>query len=555
MSAQPGNSIGLNYRPQPAAAEQGDDIWLEYTLTGLRRIGTRVVAPWVLANPSISRVRALRPDTTLRDIPRSVPWRVADPLPVRAVLPWGVADTADRAVRANWGTFDRKADPRSIFPWGVASTADCDGRLPWGRYTRTPARSERPGWGITQARDTAATLPWGVCATLDQRLAARHGRAVRAYAVHELPWVRYSRIVDPGWGVVTPPNEPPTDENGTILVPKLRSYIVVNNASLMRVSNSLAIEALTLEVRGDADDVHWAWSASLFAKQLDDLEPDTPGELVELEAQINGVVWRLLVEDIARDRRFAQDRINIGGRGIAANIADPNYERESRDNTAGALTAQQVAAAALTDNGVSIGWSLAWSAPDWLIPAGAWVHTGTPLEAVRRIADAGGGYVRADPIIKTLHVLPRYPTLPWEFAAATPDYVLPAEATTRMATRYIRRPPHNVVWIQGGEVGGILAQVKRTGSAADRAAEAVVDPLVTHVDAARGRGEAILGNTGPQQLITVETPILDEVGLIPIGALVEWQEGATALRGIVRSARASFARPRARQTLEIECHE
>lgn len=346
----------------------------------------------------------------------------------------------------------------------------------------------------------------------------------------------------------------PAAPGHTVIVPIREVYIVVNNVSLMRVSNSLAIPALTLQVSIDADSWGWGWSSSVPASQLENLLPDGPQSPIELEAQVNGVVWRLLVERIARDRRFGKDRLAVSGRGIAAELADPLYPSESRDNLAGALTAQQLAAAALSTNGVSLGWTLDWQIPDWLVPAGAWVHTGTPMDAVTRIAAAAGGYVQADPLARTLHVLKRYPLLPWEWAAATPDYILPSSATTREATEYIERPNYNLVYVAGSAVGGVLGQVKRAGTAGDLPAEMVVDALVTHADAARGRGSAILGDTGSQQMLTLETPILEEIGLYPVGALIEWQEGAATRRGLVRSVAVNVQRPKVRQTIEVECH-
>lgn len=346
------------------------------------------------------------------------------------------------------------------------------------------------------------------------------------------------------------PDRPPT----TVIVPVRRTYIVLNNVSLRRVSNNLQLPAISLQIDIDADSWGWGWSASLPGNQLDNLDRDAPAVPVELEAQVNGVLWRLLVERIGTDRRFGQHRLSISGRGIAAELADPIYPAESRDNTAGAMTAQQLADAALTSNGVPLGWTLDWQIADWLVPAGAWVHTGTPMDAVTRIASAAGGYVQADPLTRTLHVLPRYPLLPWEWSTATPGLILPSAVTTREAVEYLGMPEYNRVYVSGGDIGGVLGQVTIAGSAGDLPAEMVVDALITHVDAVRGRGTAILGNTGRQQRMTLETPILPDVGLYTVGTLLEWQEGADTRRGLVRAVGVSAAHPRVRQSIEVECH-
>lgn len=340
---------------------------------------------------------------------------------------------------------------------------------------------------------------------------------------------------------------------GAIVVPTRRTYIVINDVSLTRVSNNTPIAARSLQVQIDAGTWGWGWSASVPAAHLADIERDSPDEPVELEANINGVLWRLLVERVSQERSFAQNTLSIAGRGIAAHIAAPYYPAQSRTN-AGALTAQQLADAALTINGVPLGWTLDWQIPDWLVPAGAWVHTGPPMDAVQTIAQAAGGYVQADRVQKILHVLPAYPLLPWQWAGATPAFTLPAAVTTREATDFIQLPDYNRVFVSGTDIGGVLGQVTRAGTAGDLPAEMVVDPLITHADAARGRGAAILGNTGHQQRLTLQTPLLPNIGLYPVGSLIQWQDGAATRRGLVRSVSVSAAMPRVRQQIEVECH-
>ena len=54
----------------------------------------------------------------------------------------------------------------------------------------------------------------------------------------------------------------------------------------------------------------------------------------DLLATVNGQQFRLLAERIARDRRFAQSRIRISGRGRAAMLADPHSPIEKPLKTA-----------------------------------------------------------------------------------------------------------------------------------------------------------------------------------------------------------------------------
>lgn len=348
---------------------------------------------------------------------------------------------------------------------------------------------------------------------------------------------------------------------GPVVIPVLRYYIVINSASLTRVSNNLALPVTGLSLSIDSDSSHWTWSASLPLRSLADLEPDAPGELVELEAIVNGLPWRLAVERVRETERFGSASLSIGGRGIAAELSDPTYPVVSHDNVASAMTAQQLAADALSINGVPLGWDLDWQAADWLVPAGAWVHSGTPLDAVVRIAAAAGAYVQAAPGSRALRVVPRYPVAPWEWSSATPALVLPASAVIERGTEHVNRAAYNVVYVSG-QAGGVLARVKRAGSAGDRAAQMIVDGLVTHADAARGRGLEVLGNTGAQQIVSLETGILPASGVIHVGTLMDWTRGAVARRGLVRSLSVTASVPtgaskdpvKVRQTIGVETH-
>ncbi len=338
-----------------------------------------------------------------------------------------------------------------------------------------------------------------------------------------------------------------------VIIPILRSYLVSNEVTLLRVSNSLALPALSLSLSIDADSWVWGWQASLPATALGDVLPDAPGEPIEFEATVNGVTFRLLVEKVTRDRRFAKARITVSGRGLAAELGDPYAPVVSRSNDVD-RTAQQLMSEALTVNGVSIGWGLDWQLTDWLVPAGAWSHSGSHIEAITRIAEAAGGYVQASRNSRTLSILPRYPVAPWDWSELTPDYALPSSATTREAVEWLEKPAYNSVYISG-EGMGILAHVTRAGTAGDLLAPMVVDTLNTHADVARQRGLTILSDTGPQQLLTLETPVFEGVGIYPVGAFVAFDDSAESRLGIVRSVSINAAFPSVRQTLEIECHE
>lgn len=336
-----------------------------------------------------------------------------------------------------------------------------------------------------------------------------------------------------------------------VVVPIRRSYIVINTTTLVRAADGAPLTPLQLALSIDVDSWTWGFDASIPGADLALVEPVAAGEPVELIATVNGTTFRVLAERIARDRRFAADRLRISGRGRAGMLASPHSPILTRSN-AEARTVQQLVADALTDNGVSIGWAIDWQAADWLVPAGSYSHTGSYIEHAQRIAEAAGAYVQADRIADTLHILPRYPLLPWEWAAAGPDLELPAAPVVREAIEWHAKPTYNRVYISGSDAGGILGQVTRAGTAGDVVAPMITDPLCTHADAARARGRAILADTGSQARITLELPILPETGIIQPGKLVRYLDGSTPRRGLVRAVRVTAGLPAARQSIELE---
>jgi len=203
---------------------------------------------------------------------------------------------------------------------------------------------------------------------------------------------------------------------------------------------------------------------------------------------------------------------------------------------------------------VGIGWAVDWQAADWLVPAGLYNHTGSYIAHAQRLAEAAGAYVQADPLLDTLHILPRYPLLPWEWAAATPDITLPSAPVVREAIEWQDLAAYNRVFVSGTEAGGVLGQITRAGTGGDVVAPMITDPLITHADGARARGRPVLADTGRQARITLELPILPETGIITPGKLVQYTDAGTVRRGLVRSTAVTAQLPTARQTIELETH-
>lgn len=346
------------------------------------------------------------------------------------------------------------------------------------------------------------------------------------------------------------PDDKP-DPGGTIIIPIREIYTVINTLTLTELDGTpVAAEDFSASI--DADSWTWSWSTRIPASALAQVRPDSSTR-VELIATINGEPLRVLVENIQRERRFGESWLRVSGRGRAAFLADPLAPVTQYTNTS-AMTAQQALNATLTANGVPIGWTLDWQIEDWQIPAGIWSHSGTWIDAAKRIAEAGGAYVQGHDTDPVLRILPRYPVAPWNWGSATPDIQLPEDVVEVEGIEWQEKPEYNAVWVHGGDQGR-ADRIIIGDSGGTNPAPTIVDELATDPVMTRQRGLALLGDTGKQARISLRLPVLPETGIIRPGALVEYLEQGNTRRGLVRSLSISHNRPELWQTIGVETHE
>jgi len=346
----------------------------------------------------------------------------------------------------------------------------------------------------------------------------------------------------------TQPYCPDLDDNeARIVVPIRRVYYVLNTVTLSRVSDGTPIDCSRINLSIDDGSWTWSWSASIPGNQLELIYGS--GEPQELLATINGEPIRLRIDLIQRTRVFGSSMLAVSGRGRAAVLADPVAARVSRYNSE-TRTAQQLIGDALTDNGVSIGWTVDWGLEDWSVPSGAWSHTGTYIEAAIRIAEAGGGYVQGDDTDQTLHVRPYYPSAPWDWAELTPDIQLPEDVCRTEGIEWVERTGYNSVWVTGAR----RDRIRRAGTDGLTVAQTIVDDLATDPIMTRQRGLRVLADTGRQALISVGLPVIPETGLIRPGPLVRYQEGGNTHLGLSRSLAIDYQFPNLWQSIKLETH-
>ena len=342
----------------------------------------------------------------------------------------------------------------------------------------------------------------------------------------------------------------PDPETPQFVIPLLRVYMTVHtiDAVLLPGMERLPLKGIT--VSSDDDGFGWNLTASGPADPLLDMLSPVNGEPKQVKVSIDGIDFVFAVEQPERSRRFLEHAVQVRGSSVTALLGAPHVA-ESAWSTSVTMTAQQIILQALQFTGVDLDWRI----DDWLVPTAAWSHRGTPLSVAQRVAEAAGAVLRSHRTLPTLQVAPRFPRVPWEWGAATPNVVMPGQIITTDSLQSTAGVEFNAVYVSGSVQGAIVGHVVRTGTIGDVLAPEVSDRLVTDVVSARQRGISVLSAAALKRRQTMTVPLLTggtNPGLILPGYLIQVQEPGETWRGLVRGITVTTGVPTVRQQLVVE---
>lgn len=318
-----------------------------------------------------------------------------------------------------------------------------------------------------------------------------------------------------------------------------RYYAVLNTCSVVRLPDLTELPVTAVALDCDADS--WGWSVSLTLAGPDGwalCQPDMNGLPREVEITINGQVWTAMLDDPQLNRSFNSRKITAKGMSRSGWLAAP-YAPASTVSYAVPRTAQQVAEEILDGTGWSIDWRLP-NDPRWLIPAGSYLATGTPLERLLTLISAVKGCLYSGPASYAFIAYPRYPVLPWHLDSGLADVALPEAALLSWNQVSQDRAELNRVYVSG-TTAGVLLELTRAGTAGDlQPTQPIVDALLTDSYAARARAEAELAAAGTGYEVSVETILggTESIPLVRPGLVCE----AAGIRGVVRSCSINASR-------------
>jgi hypothetical protein len=331
--------------------------------------------------------------------------------------------------------------------------------------------------------------------------------------------------------------------------------IVIHAINITRLPDLVNVPVMSVSLQFDIDSWAWGVSINLQTSQAMALLEPINGEPRQVRIEIDGVYITALIEAWSEQRQFGQTMYTATGRSVLALFSQPYAPIRSY------LEVEQKTAAQLIDHELlNTGWSASYHADlaqlfttDWLIPGGAWSYQNkSPIDAIVQIARSAGARAYADRNNNIVHIDPRYPVSPWNWATAQPNKMIPLSLARSIATQLTPQPDYNHIYVSG-QTQGVIVSATRQGTAGDKPAPMITDSLITYVNAGRERARNSLANTGRQARVTLDLPLNETTGLIEPGQLIEVSD-AIPWRGLVTGININAALGAISQRVEIERH-
>tara|TARA_R110001592_G_scaffold363400_1_gene688133 strand:- start:2327 stop:4234 length:1908 start_codon:yes stop_codon:yes gene_type:complete len=358
--------------------------------------------------------------------------------------------------------------------------------------------------------------------------------------------------------------EPPLPDKDPADVPEIKeAYLYMNASSLKKMPEGIPLEFVDLQISLDIDSFSWAMSASILnSASMDQIKPGPSGP-VEVEAKVNNKTWRFMIERYTVTSKHPKKSYKVSGSSLTQLLAAP-YSAKQSAQIETPTNALQVIQGILENTGFEIDWDV--SLADYTIPAGAWGYENkTPIEVIDELVKAAGGVLIPATALSKLYAAQRYREAPpWYWPAidsSSLDFQIADSTIISLSSEWQPSVEYRSVYVSG-ITQGVAVDVTKNGTDGTPAAPDVYDALNLTTQQCRGRGISILGQSGAQEIVTVELPLPTSgaPGLVVPGKWGEIQDTNDSdndWRALVLSTTVSVSRPgasRAMQTIRLERH-
>lgn len=334
-------------------------------------------------------------------------------------------------------------------------------------------------------------------------------------------------------------------------LPKRNWWYIVNTLTAERVDTGEKIKVMDGTYSTSRSQWCWTYSITVAHTEKDKLQP-IDGQPVILKVTINGFEHNVLLEDPEETRRFASVLYTYPGRSITALNSNKYAASRSfiQDNE---RTSVQLVQAELdrANSGTHLDWKLI-DELGWIVPVESLSYAElAPIEAIRQVVDAGGGFIYSQKAGNTLTILPRYQKGYWD-AMTVDDYDILLSESLVMQQNIKQNDEYiadfNAITVVNSRTGDSL-KVQQRGTSSDVPLEAVTGPLFNLVSGASyGKSELIKANI--QELHTFsDIPVSQEIGEMLPGKTIafngQWW-------GVIDGVSGSFSHEKVNETITVE---
>lgn len=333
--------------------------------------------------------------------------------------------------------------------------------------------------------------------------------------------------------------------------PKRNWWYIVNVLTAERLDTGEKIKVMDGTYSTSRSQWCWTYSITVAHTEKDKLQP-IDGQPVILKVMINGFEHHILLEDPEETRRFSSVLYTYPGRSVTALNSDKYGPTRSfiQDNE---RTSVQLVQAEL--DRANAGTILDWKLIDelgWIVPVESLSYAElAPINAIKQVIDAGGGFIYSQKAGNTLTILPRYQKGYWDTMTVDDYDILLSESLVmqqniKQNDEYIA--DFNAITVVNSRSGESL-KVQQRGTSGDIPLEAVTGPLFNVVSGA-SYGKNALVKANIQELHTFsDIPVSQEIGEMLPGKTIafngQWW-------GVIDSVSGSFSHEKVNETITVE---
>lgn len=321
-------------------------------------------------------------------------------------------------------------------------------------------------------------------------------------------------------------------------------WYIVNEVSIVNTRTNEEIHALNGSYSTDRS--RWCWSYSLTVTELE-ISKLQKGDVLKIS--VNGNIHMMMFEEYSKSQKFADTTYTLAGRSQTA-LLESKYSPVRSYLQENERTSVQLVQAEL--DRVNSDTALDWQLIDelgWIVETESLSYTNLgPIDAIKLIAEAGGGFVYSEKGSNTLSIRPLYKKTFWDALSFDEyDRMLPESIVTQHDDSFDELLDFNAITLTNPRKGNI-GQIRRRNTAGDVLLEPMSNPLFNTVSMG-GFGKSKLAKSGRVESHDFSLPINQTIGECIPGEILAFNG---KWWGIVDSVSVSFTYAVVNQSIKVE---